>query len=42
MLPFTLKLEEQKSKYVGLVQENGFGPTFLYRLLRLVKDFAFF
>jgi hypothetical protein len=38
MSPCTLKLDEQKSKYVGLAKENGFGPTFLYRLLRLLKD----
>jgi hypothetical protein len=28
MSPCTLKLDEQKSKYVDLVEENGFGPTF--------------
>jgi hypothetical protein len=38
MSPCTIKLDEQKSIYVGLSEENGFGPTFLDRLLRLVKD----
>jgi len=28
------KLDDEKSKHVGLVQQNGFGPTFLHSLLR--------
>jgi len=30
-------LDEEKSKNVNLVQQNGFGQTFLHRMLRLVK-----
>jgi hypothetical protein len=30
-------LDDEKSKHAGLAQENGFGPTFLHSLLRLVK-----
>jgi hypothetical protein len=32
-------LEEEKSKHVGLAQQNGFGPAFFHRL-RLVKGIA--
>jgi hypothetical protein len=32
-----LKLDEEKSKHVGLVKQNDFGPTFLQSLLRLLK-----
>jgi hypothetical protein len=35
-----LKLEEEKSKHASLAQQNGFGPAFLYNLLRLVKGTA--
>jgi hypothetical protein len=30
-------LDEQKSKQACLAQQNGFGPTFLLRKLRLAK-----
>jgi hypothetical protein len=30
-------LDEEKSKRVGLAQQNGFGPTFLHILLKLVE-----
>jgi hypothetical protein len=30
-------LDEQKSKQASLAQQNGFGPTFLLRKLRLAK-----
>jgi hypothetical protein len=34
-------LEEEKSKHVGLAQQNGFGPAFFHRMmLRLVKGIA--
>jgi hypothetical protein len=33
-------LDEEKSKYAGLAQQNGFGPAFLHGLLRLVKGAA--
>jgi hypothetical protein len=32
-----VKLVQEKSKHGALVQKNGFCPTFLHRLLRLVK-----
>jgi hypothetical protein len=32
---------KKKSKHVGLAQQNGFGPTFLYMKLKLVKGTAF-
>jgi hypothetical protein len=32
---------KKKSKHVGLAQQNGFGPTFLYTMLRLPKGTAF-
>jgi hypothetical protein len=35
-----LKLDEEKSKHASLAQQNGFGPAFLYSLLRLVKGIA--
>jgi 2',3'-cyclic-nucleotide 2'-phosphodiesterase (5'-nucleotidase family) len=28
-----IKWDEEKSKHVGLAQQNGFGPTFLHGLL---------
>jgi hypothetical protein len=37
MWPYKLKLDEKKSKHTGLVQQNGFGTTFLQSLLRVVK-----
>jgi hypothetical protein len=30
-------LGEEKSKHVGLAKQNDFGPTFLQRLLKLLK-----
>jgi hypothetical protein len=30
-------LDEEKLKHAGLVQQNGFGPTFVHSLLRLVN-----
>jgi hypothetical protein len=35
--PSTLKLDEEKSKHMGLGEQNGFGPAFLYNLVRLVN-----
>ncbi len=32
-----LILDEKKSKHANLVQQNGFGPTFLHNLLGLIK-----
>jgi hypothetical protein len=32
---YTLKLDEVKSKYAGLAQENGFAPASVLNLLRL-------
>jgi len=40
MWPCKRKLDEEKSKHAGLVQQNGFGPAFLHRMLRLVKGCA--
>ncbi len=40
MWPCKSKLDEEKSKHVDLAQQNGFGPAFLYSLLRLVKGIA--
>jgi hypothetical protein len=38
MWPCTAKLDKEKSNYVSLGKQNGFGPTFLLPyLLRLVK-----
>jgi len=37
MLPSKLKLDEEKSIYDSLAHQNGFGPTFLYNLGKLVK-----
>jgi hypothetical protein len=30
-------LDEEKSKHASLFQQNGFGPTFLHTVLRLIK-----
>ncbi len=35
-----LKLNEEKSKHVGLAQQNDFGPAFLYGFLTLIKGQA--
>jgi hypothetical protein len=35
-----LTRDKEKSKYVGLAQENGFAPAFVLSLLRLVKGAA--
>jgi hypothetical protein len=37
MGPWTLKLDEEKSKHGDFTQQNGFGPAFSHHLLRLVK-----
>jgi hypothetical protein len=37
MWPYKRKLDEKKSKHLGLVQQIGFGPTFLQKMQRLVK-----
>jgi hypothetical protein len=34
----TLKLDKEKSKHIGLVQQNGFGPALLYHLVSLVNN----
>jgi hypothetical protein len=34
------KLCEEKSKHAGLALQNGFGPAFSRRMLRLVKGIA--
>jgi hypothetical protein len=36
-----LKLDEEKSKYVILVQQNGFCLTFFHTMLSLVKGTTF-
>jgi hypothetical protein len=28
------------TKHAGVAQQNGFGPAFLHKMLRLVKDTA--
>jgi len=33
-------LDEEKSKHASLAQHNGFGLTFLHRMLRLAKGTA--
>jgi hypothetical protein len=33
----TVKLDEEKSKYAGLGQENGFGSAYVHSLWWLVK-----
>ncbi len=40
MCPSERKLDEEKSKHAGLAQQNGFGPAFFHRMLRLVKGTA--
>jgi hypothetical protein len=42
MWPCKSKLDQEKSKCVGLVQQNGFGPTFLHILLKLVQGITKF
>ncbi len=37
MWPSKRKLVEEKSKHASLAQQNGFGPAFFHRMLRLVK-----
>jgi hypothetical protein len=37
MQPSKIKLHEEKSKHVSLAQQNGFGPAFSHRMLRLGK-----
>jgi hypothetical protein len=32
-----IKLDEEESKHVNMAQQNDFGPTFLNKMLRLVK-----
>ncbi len=38
--PAQKNLDEEKSTYGGLAQENGFDPAFLHIFLRLVKGTA--
>jgi hypothetical protein len=38
---FTEDSNKNKSKHVGLAQQNGFGSTFLYTKLKLAKGTAF-
>jgi hypothetical protein len=33
-------LDEEKSKHAGLAQQNGFGPAFLHRMLKLAEGTA--
>ncbi len=33
MVPNKRKLDEEKSKHAGLVQQNGFGPAFFHRMV---------
>ncbi len=40
MWPCKLKLDKEKLKHASLAQQNGFGPTFLHSLLRLVEGTA--
>jgi hypothetical protein len=40
MWPSKRKFDEEKSKYAGLAQQNGFGPAFFHTMLRLVKGTA--
>jgi hypothetical protein len=40
MCPCKLKLDEEKSTYAGLAQENGFSPAYLLSLLRLIRSAA--
>jgi hypothetical protein len=40
MLPCKRKLDEEKSKYASLAQQNGFGPAFLHMMPRLVEGTA--
>jgi hypothetical protein len=37
MSPCKRKLDEEKSKHAGLVQQNGFGPAFFHSMQLLVK-----
>jgi hypothetical protein len=37
VIPCKLKLHEEKSKHVGLAQQNGFVPALLYSLLSSVQ-----
>jgi hypothetical protein len=30
-------LDEEKAKHAGLAQQNGYGPAFFHRMLRLAK-----
>jgi hypothetical protein len=33
-------LDEEKSKHAGLTKQNGFGPAFCCKILRLAKGTA--
>jgi hypothetical protein len=33
-------LDNEKSKHAGLAQQNGFGPAFLHRMLKLAEGTA--
>jgi hypothetical protein len=37
MWPNKRKFDEKKSKHAQLAQQNGFCPTFLHKVLKLVK-----
>jgi hypothetical protein len=39
-LSYGATLNEEKFKHAGLAQQNGFGPAFLLRMLRLEKGTA--
>jgi hypothetical protein len=40
MQPNKSKLDEEKSQHASLAEQNGFGPTFSHRMLRLVEGTA--
>jgi hypothetical protein len=40
MWPSKRKLDEEESKHASLAWQNGFGPTFFHRMLRLSKGTA--
>jgi hypothetical protein len=40
MCPAKQILDQEKAKYAGLAQQNGYGPAFFHRMLRLAKRTA--
>jgi hypothetical protein len=40
MCPAQEILDEEKAKHADLAQQNGYGPTFFHRMLRLAKRTA--